>query len=401
MRLYVLLLSIVVMATVDGQKSACYVSNWAQYRPGSGYFTMANVDPFLCDYILFAFAKLDGNILAPVEWNDESSDGLVGNYETLNNHKNTNPELKTLLAVGGWNFGTAAWTAMLSTAANRAEFVSHSIGYLREWEFDGLDLDFEYPGSRDSPPEDKQYFTFLVAELRAAYNDEGAQTGRAPLLLTAAVAAGKENIDNGYEVPQLAQNLDFFNVMTYDFNGAWDTVTGHNSPLYARADELGTDREMLNIDWAARYWADLGAPRDKIMLGMATYGRGFQLADPGNNGLGAPIAGPNTPGEFTREAGYLAYYEVCIMRNTPGTNYVYNDEHQAPYVYNGNQWVGFDDTRSLQAKVDYMRDGGFGGYFVWVMDTDDFQGTFCGQGAYPLMNFLKNAVTTEKTPERI
>lgn len=83
-------------------------------------------------------------------------------YEEFNGLKIKKPELKTLLAIGGATFDLRKMTLMLSTTTNRKTFIDNSINYLREWGFNGFDLDFEYPGSHESPAGDKERFTLLV-----------------------------------------------------------------------------------------------------------------------------------------------------------------------------------------------------------------------------------------------
>lgn len=371
-----------LIGSVEAQIRACYYTNWSQYRDGSTAFWPENIDTNLCSHIIYAFADMDGNELTIYEWNDEEL------YQRVNALKNINPQLRTLLAVGGWGFGTEKMTAMLATPENRNEFVMTSIQYLRQRNFDGLDLDFEYPAARGSPPEDKQRFTLLVQELRQEFDLEAIQTGQQALLLTAAVPAGKTNIDDGYEVPQLNAAFDWFNLMTYDFHGNWEDVTGHNSPLFARiAEGAGA---TLNMAWAADYWVSLGASPGKLVIGMAIYGRCFALADGNNNGHGAPATGSCAEGAGA--GGYLGYYELCPFVADAGANRVWDDESQVPYSYWGNSWIGYDDQQSLTGKVQWLRNGGYYGFMVWAVDLDDFLGEFCGLGPYPLMNALNSAL---------
>ncbi|RXG67228.1 putative chitinase 3 [Armadillidium vulgare] len=254
------------------KKVVCVFTNWAWYRPDIGKFTPEDIDPDLCTHINYAFATLDPDelIMKPYDsWSDIDN----GKYHRL-----------------------------VTDPAARANFVSSALEFVNQYSFGGIDLDLAYC-PQDVPNEDKEGFIALIQELYEAFHPEG-------LLVTATVSGNYEIIEACYDVPTMSTYLDHMNVMTYDYHGSWDRKTGHVSPLYAHPDDVDP---YLNTNYSITLWIEKGADPLKVIMGFPMYGQSFTLADASNHGLNAPTYGGGEAGPYTRQMGFLAYYEVSLF----------------------------------------------------------------------------------------
>lgn len=340
------------------------------YRPDKGKHTPKDIPAGLCTHIFYAFVVMNPDFTLRVSdsWADLDIGG-VGQYRQVTDLKKSQPGLKVLLSFGGWKFSqdfSRSLQTMASSKQNRQTFVQSVVQFVKKYNFDGFDVDWEYPNQ-----DTKSSYTLLIQDLRSAFDSASPK-----LLLTAAVPAGISSIDAGFDVPALAKSFDLLNIMSYDLqeNGK----TSFNSPL--------TDRNgnKLSVKTAAEYWASKGFPKNKIVVGLANYGRGYILSNPSNTAVGAPANSVSPMQFYSEETGMAFYYEICDMLNSGGKR-SWDDQQQVPYLVKGNIWMGYDDPDSITKKLQYVKQNGFAGAFVWALHFDDFNGKTCKGGAkYPL-----------------
>ncbi|KZC14844.1 Acidic mammalian chitinase [Dufourea novaeangliae] len=363
-------------------------------------FSPQNINPYLCTHLIYAFGGFTkDNALKPF---DKYQDIEKGGYAKFTGLKTYNKNLKTLLAIGGWNEGSSRFSPMVADPARRREFVKNSIKFLRKNHFDGLDLDWEYPAFRDGgKPRDKDNYADLVQELREEFDRESSKTGRPRLLLSLAMPAGIEYIDKGYDVPRLNEYLDFINLLSYDYHSSYEPAVNHHSPLYPLEEdnEYNYDSE-LTIDYTINYLVTKGASTDKIILGIPTYGRSYTLFNEDATDLGSPADGPGIEGDATREKGYLAYYEICdsLGQSEDWEVIQPNPKAMGPYAFKGDQWVGYDDEDIVRLKARYANDKNLGGIMFWTIDNDDFRGK-CHDRPYPLIEAAKETLLSDNAPK--
>jgi chitinase len=368
----------------EGKLVVGYFENWAQYRKRDCKFKVSHIDANLFTHIIYGFGKVDFGSrenpkfeIAPFEANDM---GPGGQYQQVNDLKKKHPHLKTLLAIGGWTFndppevagaGSTAWvfSTMVSKPEYREYFINHAIKYLRAADFDGLDLDWEYPTDegRGGAPEDRENFTALCREFKAAAAKEAAKSGKEPMLLTMAAGAHKsETLD----LKELGEILDWVNLMAYDFYGGWAEQTGMNAPL------SGDPTANWYIAKAVDKWLEGGIPPERLVLGMPSYGRSFKgVKDPAP---GSSAGGAGIKGRCTAAEGFLAYTEVVALIESGQYKTYWDPISSTPYAFNEStgSWISYDDIRSINIKVDLVDEKDLGGGMFWAIDLDDFHNDY-------------------------
>ncbi|XP_073845180.1 chitinase 8 [Musca autumnalis] len=366
----------------------CYHGTWSTYRQGAGKFDVeTHIDPFLCTHLMYAFFGIEesGDLRIIDPYLDLEDNYGRGNVRKFNALKLKNPTLKTLAAVGGWNEGSKKFSIVAADAAKREKFVTSVVQFLQKYGFDGIDLDWEYPGQRHKlENKDRENYLQLLKELKEGLEPFG-------YLLTAAVGSIKASAEISYDIPEMMKYLDFVNVMAYDLHGPWDPVVGINAPLYPGPRDTTELAKQLNVDAIVKYWLSQGAAPEKLILGVPFYGRSFTLENPNNHQVGDAHIGRGMAGKYSVEPGVVGYNEFCekLQNEKSLWNLEWEADQKVPYAYNDRQWIGYENEKSLALKAYYVVKENLGGIMVWSIESDDFRGV-CSKKPYPLLTVINN-----------
>lgn len=262
-----------------------------------------------------------------------------------------NPEITIILSVGGWSAG--GFSEAAATEEGRKTFAETSAEIVRDYGLDGLDIDWEYPMMSSagiaSSPEDKYTFTLLLEACREELDKLPAPRR----LLTIAAGSGKYWCQNT-EMEKVTPLLDYVQIMTYDMSNGYGYITGHHTNLYQPKQAQRESSAELSV----QDFIDHGVPAEKIVIGGAFYSHWFQGVEDDGDGYYAEskVAGTHGPdydqimNDYIGKNGYKRYWD---------------DTAKAPWIYNGENFITYDDEESLTHKIEFVKERGLLGIMYW------------------------------------
>ncbi|CAH0550884.1 unnamed protein product [Brassicogethes aeneus] len=340
---------------VSATNVVCY------YMSTNGYGSVLpeSINPNLCTHLNYAFVGLNKN--GSLSYLNQDLDVKKNLFKRVSALKSINPDLKVLFSIA-----SPIFTEVASNETKRELLANSAKEFLKTFNYDGIDLDWEFPKSNQTAD-----YLNLLSDIRSVLGNKWLLTAALPSTPTAA-----------YNATDIFKILDFANIMSYDYFGPWSSRTGQNSALFESSRDSGYEKKYLNVAIAAKNWIKVGANPSKINMGLPFYGRQFELKNSSIHGLHAPING----GGKRKAASF-----TIICRDYGNWTKVWDEEQKNPYKYLENQWIGYDDEESIALKTQHILSNKYAGVMVWHIGSDDVYGV-CGGKNQTLLNVINKEI---------
>ncbi|KAK1752214.1 hypothetical protein QBC47DRAFT_433206 [Echria macrotheca] len=340
-----------------------YYESWS-YRSSCNKKAPSDMPLSELTHLYYAFAFIEPVTFKLTTMDAQTPEEL---FKLTVDTKRYNPGLKVYIAIGGWTHNDpgpyqTVFSDAASTEANRQKFADNVLKFVNLWGFDGIDIDWEYPGADDrgGTPADTENFVLLMKTLRQTFNASPRKLG-----ITFTIPSSFWYL-RWFDMPGLLKYADWANLMSYDLHGTWDA----NNPIGAIAQG---HTNLTEIKLAAELLWRVNVKPEQVAIGFGFYGRSFELASSSCTTPGCAFKGGAKPGPCSKTSGVLMYYEIqAILDQVPGLTPVHDEDAAVKYiVWDNTQWVSYDDADTFDAKVAWANAIGFGGSLIWAVDTDD------------------------------
>ena len=289
-----------------------------------------------------------------------TSEVSIGELTNLNNVlKLRKYGIRVLLCIGGYEKEGKNFSDAASTKEGREKLAKSIANTIEKYGFDGVDIDWEYPGfgtGRDTTI-DRPNYTLLMEEInkevKAKNND---------YIVSAALPGGIYSYPR-YELNKLDAVMDYVHLMTYDL--ASSSKVTHHTPVYD-----GDYTPSGSVEQTVKVYASAGIPKRKLIVGIAFYGRVFQVSGDVTTILGNEnIINGNSSITFTNI--YSNYLEKSYSSNSNIHKY-FDEKSKAPYIYDSTNKViiTYDNKESIKEKLDYVKNNELGGVMFWDYGED-------------------------------
>ncbi|KAJ5787585.1 CAZyme family GH18 [Penicillium paradoxum] len=335
-----------------------YYEGWATRRPCHDFWP-EQIPLGVYSHINFAFATIDPDTykVTPSDKRD------VDLYKRLTSLKKFDKDLKVMIAIGGWTFNDPGPTAtvfsdLAASEEKQNKFIASLVSFMSTHDFDGIDLDWEYPEAEDrnGKTEDFKNFPRFMSRLKAELNKT---PGRSELSIT--LPASYWYLQH-FDLKALAKHVSFFNIMTYDMHGTWDQGNKWTGAFLNGHTNLTEIKSSLELLWRN------DVEGDQVVMGLAFYGRSYTTQ--GCVEPGCVYASGGLPGPCSKEAGILLNNEIMDIINKKNlTPKLYKDATVKVVTWD-DQWVSIDDRETLTLKANFAREQCLSGLMVWAISHD-------------------------------
>ena len=272
--------------------------------------------------------------------------------------------VKILLSLGGWGWDKQ-FAAIVRDPEAENRYVKAVMEIVDEYDYDGIDLDWEYPDTKD----EVAGFDRLSRRFRKELDSLGEKKKR-PFTQTMAASANPPTLA-WLSNKLLLETMDWVNVMTYDYTGDWTSYAGHHSPLFASSKQPGAPR---STELSMKYLVDRGMPANRLAVGLPLYGKGFAAAEP----YAAVKKAGKDKGAKVKAGNFNA---IDALIKDKGWTRHWDDETKNPWAISPDKSavIGYDDAESLSLRTAWAMKQGFRGVFFWEIGGDSR-----GDGTNPL-----------------